>query len=228
MPSGAQAAPPRGRARCASRCRTALRSTGRVVADVAVLAVVAAAGIGMRAAMGADLPGTAQPAEPVLVFGLPLGGRLPAMPRECPLLVDRSRELCWLDKAFYGRTGARLGHVYLPHPEARPSWAAGAGFEAEIDVDGELKRLRARIFGASGKFGIAKSITDSFGPPVEDRLSAPLGHAVWNRAGTHVDMTCSDAEEACLVEFLSPKALAERRGAAMDHRESARGDGRSR
>lgn len=142
--------------------------------------------------------------EPVAIFGLPLGGKLKAMPKACPANFEKTREVCWLGKPFVASGGDRLGSVYLPGSDGRPAWAAYAGFEFIVSKDGVLDKIKAETYDDSAKQDIISSISARFGPPT-DRSSLPDGSLIakWSRPEIHIKVTCANK---CWVEFESPKS----------------------
>jgi len=147
--------------------------------------------------------------EPVTIFGLPLGGKLKSMPKQCPTSVisdDRSTLLCWLEKPFfYKPTGSLSGGINVPNRHMLPKWAAFALVDAQISKNGELEELDVRSL--SSGWEIARSIEARFGTPTVSRLDARRPSAEWSRPEIAIRLLC-DGTEYCYVKFWSAAAKA--------------------
>lgn len=155
---------------------------------------------------------TGAAAEPVTVFGLPLGGKAPVI-NQCPSNTDKAKSVCWIGPPFKGSHG-RLGAVHLPGPDSRPAWAAHAAFEASVDHAGRLERIKVSTVVAANRTEIANSIATRWGLPNQTSLAQPgVASATWNKPDLTIFMLCS---EKCSVEFRSAAEQAARDKAAGD------------
>ena len=148
----------------------------------------------------------AQAAEPVEVFGLPVGGKVPAW-KVCPSNTDKAKSACWIDKPFV-HEGVRLGSLHLPNPNSRPAWAAYVGFTATVSAQGVLQTLKASTVVSADRSEIANSIGARWGLPTTTTLYNPgIGSATWSKSDITIEMLC---QEKCYVEFQSAANRAER------------------
>jgi hypothetical protein len=153
---------------------------------------------------------TGAAAETVAVFGLPLGGKAPAI-NQCPSNAEKAKSVCWVGRPFKGAHG-HLGSVHLPNPDSRPAWAAHAVFEASVDGAGLLQRLKASTVVAANRSEIANSIASRWGLPDQTSLAQPgPASATWTKPELTIFMFCSDK---CSVEFRSAAEQAARETAA--------------
>lgn len=150
-------------------------------------------------------------AEPITIFGLPLGGKLKTMPKVCPFskIGDHNyRVLCWVDSPFiYKPTGSRLGTLQLPNEDELPKWAAYASFEATVSKEGNLDILKVKSSNGKSFGDIENSIHARFGPATKISKTA-YSSATWDRPEIWIDVLC-DNKELCMVEFKSPIAKAD-------------------
>lgn len=154
----------------------------------------------------------ASASDPVLIFGLPVGGTLPSPPKACPSSVNAiaERPLCWIEKPF--RHGATTtGGVYLPNPESRPAWAAHATFDMTISGSNTLDVLAVRPASARDMTAIVASISERFGNPSHSTIYMRSGpaSAKWSAPGINIDLLC-DRVDFCLVEFRSARSWLDR------------------
>lgn len=162
-------------------------------------------------------------AEPVPIFGLPVGGKLQSMPKECPFSMIgnyQSKTLCWIGKPFvYKPTGARLGSIQPPNQDKFPAWAAYALFEAEISKNAELERIRVKLSDGTRMVEIIQSISSRFGWPTSSKVTqTAYPYAHWNLPNILIEAAC-DNKEYCAVEVMSPREKAAREKERKDQRD---------
>ncbi len=159
------------------------------------------------------------------IFGYPLGGKISPPVKQCPSNSDKSKVICWIEKPRIAKDGVRSGHLHLPNPDSRPSWAAFVGFQAEISNSGILEVLHVRTNkGYADKIDIQNSITSRFGLPESTNIfNRGTVSATWDTNEAYIHMICNDDKE-CFVEFRSLYSQKERikAHAAQDLIESKR------
>lgn len=151
----------------------------------------------------------ASAAEPVQVFGLPVGGKVPAW-KICTAIGQPVKAVCWVDKPFVSKSG-KLGMVSLPNADTRPSWAEHVTFTANIDRNGALERLSVETFSSSVKNEIANSISARWGLPNATTLyRQDGGEASWKNADVSISLYCLESRNTCHVSFSSAAYEAQR------------------
>ena len=167
----------------------------------------------------------ANPADHVDIFGLPLGGKLKAPPRQCSMkeIGTDVRSLCWISPQFTHK-GWRTGSIIVPGANTRPAWAAHGSFDAAVTKDGTLGELRVSTYPASKFDEIQRSIALRFGPPTgasSVRREAKISK--WTRADIRIELVCAPKID-CITTFTSPARIAEleREQKAQQDKESAR------
>ena len=142
------------------------------------------------------------------VLGYPLGGKLSAAPKICPLKSENSKTLCWVGAPATLKGGGKSGLVHLPSPDSRPEWAAHAMFKMLIRKDLTVDSLEVRTFSGLKGPTIDASISARFGAPTSPRIqSGDLVSSTWARQDVHIRMACR-LSDFCLVMFRSPVSQA--------------------
>jgi hypothetical protein len=143
-------------------------------------------------------------ADPVLIFGLPLGGVWAANPKICPFNTDNARQFCWVGKPFLPKDGGKYGTIHFPNTDALPEWAAYASFTLSLTKSRVIESVSVETIDARDKNNIAKSISTRFGAPKSQSLNrTDLAIADWVAAGVSVNLMCADK---CQIIFRSTEA----------------------
>jgi hypothetical protein len=160
---------------------------------------------------GARFPAHAQ----TRLLGIPFGQKVSIAP--CPADPDEAQEPCWLEQPELDRkTGVRTGKVHLSGYVRKPVWALWSTVHVEQDRKGRVQRIVAATDRPREGSEILRSVSRSFGPPLEEsRHIGIVQRAVWRSPTAYAEMRCS---EGCAIEFLTPAAQA-----AREAREAQRG-----
>lgn len=143
-------------------------------------------------------------ADPVLIFGLPLGGIWDQKPKICPWDTDKATSFCWIGKPFVAKDGTRLGSIHFPKKELLPKWAAYSLIEIHLSKTGVIDQIGVNTLNSDEKNIIAQSISARFGLPKNSSLNrTDLALADWSSQGAHIHMMCVDK---CMVGFRSSDA----------------------
>lgn len=140
-------------------------------------------------------------ASELVVFGLPLGGKLSKPPSVCKSGRDSNKTLCWLVKPSASSTGVMIGIAVLPDANL-PSWAAGHLPEMQVDKTGTLMAIR---YGTNegmwrAQDEIVQSISGRFGAP--HRLnSGDVTSSKWEKSGARIEFSCVD--KGCFLSLTS-------------------------
>jgi hypothetical protein len=154
------------------------------------------------------LSATCQADDSISIFGLPLGGKMPAPVKVCAAnQIGSEASMCWVGRPSSFK-GSKSGYINLPGgSDRRPRWAAHAMFEATIARDGALEKISARTRKLDDRNEIMKSLEVRFGLPTEaSPVSDSTSSANWHRKGVHIRMLCS-RDIACEVAFSSQSAF---------------------
>lgn len=148
---------------------------------------------------------TASAAEPVVVLGLPLGGKLKMPIRQCSLneLGMDVKSACWVGSPNILSDGTRAGGLSVPGSDTRPKWAAYGTFDAFVGSDGTLTSFTIHTTRADEFVEILNSITGRFGQSKrESRPGSRISSAEWDWKGTHIQLICS-SDIGCNTTFVS-------------------------
>lgn len=140
--------------------------------------------------------------EPIIVFGVPIGGALKTIPKLCPFDTDKAKTPCWVDRPYQHRDGSQAGALHLPNAENRPKWAAYATFEVQITRQGVVDKLSAKVHSTRNLTEIQESIVGRFGPSTTSTNSPKVISQTWARPDVHVKLLCSPGD-FCAVELSS-------------------------
>lgn len=181
---------------CALNQKKSYLFKGGMLKIVTLLAIAAS---GMANAAGAN--------SPVPLLGLSLGGKFPQI-KVCSFnQIGSDKTMCWVDQPFVYK-GQKSGTVNLPNSDARPKWAAHAGFHITLNKSGELDKLDVRSANADTREEIMKSLEARFGlPTTVTPLSERIQSAEWKKPPVFIRMLCSYSI-GCKVEFSSVQAYA--------------------
>jgi hypothetical protein len=156
------------------------------------------------------LSGPAVAAEPVIVLGLSVGGKLKTPTKHCSPKEDISNysHLCWAEPPANLADGGRIGILGVPGSDQRPKWAAYGTFEARVAKDATLESFEIRTPRADAFVEILNSITGRFGQSdKESRPGSRIRSAQWDRSDISIRLLCSD-DIGCNTTFTSPKLAA--------------------
>jgi len=169
------------------------------------------------------LASTVSAAEPVIVLGLPLGGRIKPSVQSCRDAAPKKKApICWIvsNKDY---EGSRFGSLYVPESATLPAWATHATFEASVDRNEVLTMFTVESHQDYEPATIIDSISSRFGAPA---FSGPVGlfkaHARWQRPEIEISMLCEATR--CFTHFRSgaEAAAGRRRAEEALKREAAR------
>lgn len=148
-------------------------------------------------------------AEPVKVFGVPLGGS-PAKPLKiCPQDRD-SPDICWVGKPFVSKDGSRLGTISMPTKNV-PEWAAYNEFKLDLSRKGTIEAIEVRIADRCDINTIAASIATRFGQPTKNTLQPEeiFKTATWELKDIFIHLTLANTR--CSASFRTPEDIAAQR-----------------
>jgi hypothetical protein len=150
-----------------------------------------------------SLSATCQADDSVAIFGLPLGGKMPAPIKICSAnQIGSDTSMCWVDSPTSFK-GSKSGSINLPGSARRPRWASHAMFDATISKDGTLGKISAKTHRLNDRNEIMKSLEARFGLPTEvSPVADSTSSATWHQKGVHIRMLCSH-DIACEVAFSS-------------------------
>lgn len=153
--------------------------------------------------LAAKAQGQKSTVDAVVIFGIPLGGRLGKPIRTCPDTSKKRTELCWVDKPFISSDGSRSGMASLPNANL-PAWAEFAMSDLTTERDGTLSNIKFDIKHIDDQGTILASISTRFGKPTFSNLESNiLKTATWDRKEIFIDYQCA-ANKFCQVSFRSP------------------------
>lgn len=148
-------------------------------------------------------------ADPVTVFGLPIGGKIKKPIPVCPFNTDTTKELCWVGKPFVAKNGSRLGTLHMPSPALLPDWAAYASFEIGMTKGGELRHVDVTTNRNPDMRAIMESVSSRFGRPTSAKVFSPeYSNWSWDVADLFIHLECL---HKCTASFRSPDERDERR-----------------
>lgn len=145
--------------------------------------------------------------EPVSMFGLPLGGRLDAMPKVCRSLVGVPSSICWVGKPSVAKDGSRLGRALVPGIDTMPKWASSGTFRLTVLRSNVLDQVDVSIDGVLLGPEIVESTSRRFGKPTQLSVVATGSVARWDVGDAHIEMICF--RTGCHITGRSPSAHVE-------------------
>lgn len=147
--------------------------------------------------------GAAHAAEPVVVLGLPLGGKLKQPIPQCRGNKASVSTICQSGPQILTTSLAREVVLYAPGTDQRPKWAADVGFNAWIGKDRVLRSFEVRTHRDDAFVEILNSITGRFGQSQkESRPGATVETAEWVRSDIHIRLLCAP-RTGCNTTFTS-------------------------
>lgn len=168
----------------------------------------------------ASLLGMSSAVAQVLVFGLPLGGKLTKQPPPCQDDATQTKVLCWVDKPHTSRHG-KSGLVAIPDTSL-PGWARHQLPQMSLNGDGDLASLRF-----SGKAlehratDIVHSVSGRFGKPVNEFTQGDVRVSEWRSQGISIKLGCV-RYEGCFIDFISEEAAREKAVQRAENQERER------
>lgn len=147
-------------------------------------------------------------ADPIAIFGLPLGGKISPTPKVCKFSeVASPTATCFIDKPFKHDNGL-YGTLNLPDAQ-KPNWAMYGQLKVSINLDGELESLNySTAENLAPMSEIIGSIGSRFGAPTSQELSGTqLPWAAWELPSVHISVR-QWGNRCCDVSFFTPKAAA--------------------
>lgn len=149
---------------------------------------------------------SAQAAEPVMVLGLPLGGKLQSSLRACQGNESTSKVMCWLDTPMPIGNGTHLGRVHLPNTDSLPMWAGYSTLDLTVTKGRVLEKISVTTTDTDARHEIVKSISSRFGPPHTNNLqNKGQVSANWSKPELDIQVLCSGK---CWISFTSADAAA--------------------
>jgi hypothetical protein len=141
------------------------------------------------------------------LLGIPFGQK--ASIASCPANLKEAESPCWLEKPELDRkTGVRTGKVHVPIYVFMPVWLAWSTVRVEQDRRGRVQRIVAVTDRLYEGPDIYRTVSRSFGPPVEEsHHRGVVQRAVWRSPKAYAEMRCS---YGCALEFVTPAAQAAR------------------
>ena len=159
-------------------------------------------------------------AEPVEVFGVPLGGKISYSVKACKSSLPPTSTVCWVNKPTVGKRGERSGSVMLPDRKL-PEWAVRASSSVTMMPNGTVDRIDLQDLALLDESEIRTSIERRFGSPRE--LHRPPNGSItrWKTDDLYISMLCSKNGEYCNLNFVSATEAA-RIDAAQQEAEKSR------
>lgn len=154
------------------------------------------------------LSSTAAAAEPVKVFGLPLGGTMKPAPNcgSSPKGKYSAEGICWVYKTSTSRSYTS-GQISLRDSDSVPRWAVLAEFKPEVrnNILSTLTVVTNEIDDAAV---ITESISARFGKPRMPKAERDTQwYATWTRPEIAISLVCSRG--TCHARFVSAETHAE-------------------
>jgi hypothetical protein len=153
----------------------------------------------------------ASAADPVIVFGLPLGGKPVKQIRICPERSHVTDIVCWVGRPSTAG-GETEGYVALPN-SALPLWASGL-HQLSLGRDGTISRVRIDAGGIGSDQAVIDSISTRFGPST-DQPAGPYTVKFWSRDGLYIRLESNGRDyRKVLVQTGADYAAQQQRAAA--------------